>query len=65
MISLDSTRAKQIMNSQATIEVLYMNSPVWIENVMENNLAQVTYLDNNKKDEVPIYKLVENTPAKK
>jgi H-type small acid-soluble spore protein len=62
---MDSYRAKQIMDSQDTIEVLYLNSPVWIENVTENNLAQVTYLDNKQKDEVPVYKLVENSPAKK
>ena len=53
------------MDSQETIEVLYMNSPVWIDNVMENNLAQVTYLESQRKDEVPVYKLVENNPTKK
>lgn len=61
---MDSTRAKQILNSNETIEVLYNNSPVWIENVMDNNVARVSFLDTHRKEEVPVYKLVENTPVK-
>lgn len=62
---MDSTRAKQIMDSKENIEVLYHNSPVWIENVMDNNLALVSYLDTHRREEVPVYKLVENNPIKK
>lgn len=64
MIVLDSTRAKQILNSNETIEVLYNDSPVWIENVMDNNVARVRFLDSDKTQELPVYELVENNPVK-
>ncbi|MFZ5987500.1 MAG: H-type small acid-soluble spore protein [Bacillota bacterium] len=56
---MDSNRAKQIMESDGVIEVLYQGSPVWIENVLSNNTAEVSYIQNNEKKEVPVYMLVE------
>ena len=56
---MDSIRAKQILESKGVIEVLYQGSPVWIENVLENNNAQVSYMQSNEKTEVPVYMLVE------
>lgn len=64
MKGLDTKRAKEILNNtKSNIEVLYNGSPVWLEDIKENNTAVVTYIDNRRKEEVPVYKLVENTPA--
>jgi H-type small acid-soluble spore protein len=63
MICLDSVRAKEIMHSPHKIEVLYNGSEVWIDNVKDNNSAEITYLDNKNKLEVPVYKLIENNPS--
>jgi H-type small acid-soluble spore protein len=65
MVFLDSIRARQIILAPETVQVLYQGSPVWIENVKSNNLAEVTRLDSTKdKVEVPVYMLVENSPVK-
>lgn len=61
---MDSLRAKQIMQSPETIQVLYEGSPVWLENVNDNNTAEITYFENNRKETVPVYKLVENNPVR-
>lgn len=61
-MDLDSKRAMQIMHSPDSIQVLYEGSPVWIENVMGNNTAEITHFENNKKEAVPVYMLVENKP---
>jgi len=54
-------RARQIMISDETIEVLYEGSPVWIESLNpENNTARVRPLDGlGSAREVPVTKLVE------
>ena len=59
---MDSVRAKQIIDSSGNIQVLYNGSPVWLEDVTNNNTVRITYLDTNKSDEVPTYKLIENNP---
>lgn len=64
MAFLDSERARQIIDSPQKIEVLYQGSPVWIENVTDNNTANVTYIETHDKVEVPVYRLVENNPVK-
>lgn len=56
---MDSDRAKKIMESKGVIEVLYEGSPVWIENVLDNNTVQVSNIQTNVKKEVPAYMLVE------
>ncbi|MCX7745828.1 MAG: H-type small acid-soluble spore protein [Clostridia bacterium] len=60
---MDSERAKQIMRSPEPIQVLHNGSPVWIERVKENNTAEISYLENQRKEVVPVYMLVENSPA--
>jgi len=61
---MDNKRANEILhNTKGTIEVLYQGSPVWLEDVKSNNNAVVSNIDTHEKSEVPIYKLVENTPA--
>jgi small acid-soluble spore protein H (minor) len=57
---LDSIRAKEIISSGDVIQVLYQGSPVWLENVKDNNTAEVTRLDRKDKIEVPVYLLVED-----
>ncbi len=61
---MDSKRAKEILKSSETIEVLFHGTPVWIENVNDNNSAEITYLETQQKKDVPVYKLVENNPVK-
>jgi small acid-soluble spore protein H (minor) len=63
VIDLDSRRAKQIMQSTDSIQVLHEGSPVWIEKVMENNTAEITHFESKKKEVVPVYMLVENKPV--
>lgn len=61
---MDAVRAKRIIDSPDTVEVLYQGSPVWIENVKDNNTAEVTILEGKDKVQVPVYMLVEKNPAK-
>ncbi len=63
MVSLDSERAKLIINSKDVVQVLYQGSPVWLDQVKENNVVEVTRLDRKEKIEVPAYLLVENRSA--
>jgi H-type small acid-soluble spore protein len=61
---VDTTRAKEILNNRGnTIQVLYNGSPVWLEDVTDVNTAVVSYIENHRKEEVPVYKLVENSPV--
>jgi H-type small acid-soluble spore protein len=60
---LDSVRAKQILESTESIQVLYEGSPVWLESIGENNIATATKLDSSVKIEVPVYMLVEKNPV--
>lgn len=63
MVSLDSERVKDIIKSKDVIQVLYQGSPVWVNQVRDNNVAEVTRLDRKDKIEVPVYLLVENKNA--
>lgn len=56
---MDSNRAKQIMESKGVIEVLYQGSPVWIENVLDDNTVQVSNIQTKDKQDVPVSMLVE------
>lgn len=63
---MDTIRARQIMQSGDAVQVLHRGSPVWIEKVMDNNTAEITYLGTEKNDRrevVPVYLLVENKPV--
>jgi H-type small acid-soluble spore protein len=53
-------RAEQILEASEKIEVLYKNSPIWIEKLNKTqNTAQVTVLGTTSKMEVPVNDLVE------
>ncbi|GAE89866.1 H-type small acid-soluble spore protein [Acetivibrio straminisolvens] len=56
---MDAIRAHQILESQQIIEVLHQGSPVWIEKVMDNNMAHVSFIHTNEEKDVPLYMLVE------
>ena len=59
-MELDSFRAKQIIEAKENIHVLYQGSPVWIEGISDNNIAEVTSLKGNKaRIEVPVNMLDE------
>lgn len=58
---MDNESARRIVESLGVIEVLYNGSPVWIENVKNNN-AVVSYLDSKNKAEVPVEELIERKP---
>lgn len=57
---MDSIRAKEIISSGELIQVLYQGSPVWLENVKDNKIAEITKLDSKDKMEVPLSLLVED-----
>ncbi|HOP93360.1 MAG TPA: H-type small acid-soluble spore protein [Acetivibrio thermocellus] len=56
---MDAARAQQIIESDQVIEVLHKGSPVWIEKVMDNNMAHVSYIHTKEEKDVPLYMLVE------
>lgn len=56
---MDANRAQQIIESDQVIEVLHQGSPVWIEKVMNNNMAHVSFIQTKEEKEVPVYMLVE------
>jgi len=39
--------------------VTYNGAPVWLESVRDDSNVEVTYLENRKKAEVPVNRLVE------
>lgn len=60
MTGLDCARARQILTSKENIDVLYNGSPVWIEGVSDNNVAEVTALSGSRqRKEVPVNLLIE------
>lgn len=55
---MDEKRANAIINSLGVIEVTHQGKSVWIEQV-ENDFAQVHYLDSRERSRVPVRELVE------
>ena len=57
---LDRIRAKQIMEATEKINVVYQGSPVWIEGISDNNIAEVRSLQGSQaRIEVPVNLLEE------
>ena len=57
---MDINRARQIIDSDDKINVLYQGSPVWIEGVSDNNVAEIVSLKGHKaRIEVPVNMLEE------
>lgn len=59
---MDTTRARQIINSAHSVQVLYNGSPVWLESIKDNNTVDVTDMHSKKRINVPTYMLVESNP---
>jgi len=55
---MTNERAAQIMKTSDIVEILYQGSPVWVEDI-ENDNAIVTYLETKTSIEVPIVELLE------
>jgi H-type small acid-soluble spore protein len=62
---MDNKRVQQIIESHGVIAVNYHDSPVWIEQIKNQDEAEVTILDNNQRMEVPIEQLIESDPTEK
>ena len=59
---MDKTRAQQIIAAKENIDVLFQGTPVWIEGVSDNSVAEVTRMTGSRlKLEVPVSKLEERT----
>ena len=57
---MDCTRAREILKSKENIDVLYNGSPVWIEGISDNSVAEVTALSGSRqRKEVPVNMLIE------
>jgi|GEM_PF-6216213 hypothetical protein len=52
------------MDSKESIQVLYQDTPVWLEEIKGNNVAEILLIDIKKKLEVPIHLLIENISNK-
>ena len=57
---MDANRARMIMKSPDSIQVFHEGSPVWIEKVIDNNSAEITFLEKSKKEIIPLKQLIEN-----
>lgn len=57
---MDANRARMILESPDSVQVMHENSPVWIEKVLDNNSAEIRFLNNNKKEIIPLRQLIEN-----
>ncbi|HOC08373.1 MAG: H-type small acid-soluble spore protein [Clostridiales bacterium] len=57
---MQAKRASEIINSPDTIEVLYNNTPVWINSVDENKqVAGIKLLETGSVLQVPVSELRE------
>ncbi|HHZ20636.1 MAG TPA: H-type small acid-soluble spore protein [Firmicutes bacterium] len=61
---MDIKRAKQIMESDGVITVHYGESPVWIEQIHEQEAsAEITDLETEERLVVPVDLLSEDNPG--
>ncbi len=61
---MDASRARMIMKSPDSIQVFHEGAPVWLEKVIDDNSAEITFFGNNKKEVIPLRQLIENTQAR-
>lgn len=59
---MNSKRAMDILKSAANIKVTHRGKAIWIEQV-ENNFAEVHYLDTRERLRVPVGELMEDESA--
>jgi H-type small acid-soluble spore protein len=60
---LNRQRVKQILESHGVIGIAYQDAPVWIEQLNQDDTAQVTLLGTNERVEVPVSDLIEADPV--
>lgn len=60
---MDSQRVKQIIESYGVIGVTFQDASVWIEQINNDETAQVTVLDTNERMDVPLTQLSEDNPV--
>ena len=58
---MDGKRLEEIMKSHGVINVSYNGMPVWIEGIRGDE-AEVTFIDMDRRIEVPISALTEADP---
>lgn len=58
---MDIQRAKQILKLPDVVQVSFQGAPVWIENIKDNNTAEVTNLETRSRMNVPVDKLTEGS----
>ena len=56
---MNSERVKEIIESHGVIAVNYHESPVWLEQITEDQKVEITTLDTNQRMEVPVDQLTE------
>lgn len=60
---MDSKRVEEIMQSNGVINVSYNGMPVWIEDT-RGDVAEVSFIDMDRRMGVPISALTEADPMK-
>ncbi len=56
---MDYKRAQEILTSHGVIDVLYQGEPVWIEEIIGNQEAIVSQINNKKQYQVSLGELKE------
>ncbi len=56
---MDIERVKEILESDAEIDVYYHNAPVWIESILDGETVSVSFLDSKEKGLVQAEQLEE------
>ncbi len=56
---MNSERVKEIIESHGVIAVNFHDSPVWLEQINDDQNVEITTLDTNQRMEVPIDQLTE------
>ena len=52
-----------IIQSPDSIQVMHEGSPVWIEKVIDDNSAEITFFGKGKKEIIPLRQLIEDRKA--
>lgn len=60
---MDASRARMIIQSPDSIQVMHEGSPVWIEKVIDDNSAEITFFGKGKKEIIPLRQLIEDRKA--
>ena len=56
---MDAERANEIMHSPEAVKVTCNNRPVWLENIKSKDIIEISYLEDQVREEVPLGMLTE------